>query len=207
MLPGGGADMDKELIPNGAIGAQVRLKTKPETTGTIVGALGDGWYRMQPDPDGTDQYPLQRIVHAEEMELLAAPAVADDLERDDWPDSLVQATVSHCGADAAHDTDDPVHWSDVITEPTVDYRGYLDSAESAAIAPILCRVKAVILSCHNAPSGRDIGWIVEETLYQLRVLLQREGALLLPGVGTISRQPDGALTLSPAAPARGSDAA
>jgi hypothetical protein len=207
MPPVGGADMDKELIPNGAIGAQVRLKDAPETTGTIVGALGDGWYRMQPDPGWTDQYPLQRIVQAEEMELLAAPAAADDLERDDWPDSLVQATVSHCGADAAHDTADPVHWSDVISEPAVDERGDLDSAELAAIAPIMRRVKGVILSCHNAPSGMDIGWVVEETLYQLRVLLQREGALLLPGIGTISRQPDGALTLSPAAPTGGSDAA
>jgi len=199
--------MDRDLIPNGAIGAQVRLRNKPETTGTIVGALGDGWYRMQPDPDGTDQYPLQRIVQSEEMELLAAPTVAEDLVLGDWPDALERPAISD-GADGIGHAiaADPVHWSDVTAEPTVDDRGYLDSAESAAIAPILCRVKAVILSCHSAPSGRDIGWIVEETLYQLRVLLQREGALLLPGIGTISRQPDGALTLSPAAPTGGSDA-
>jgi hypothetical protein len=191
--------MDRDEIPYDAIGVQVRLRASPETTGTIVGALGTGLYRVQLDPMRNGET-VQRIYRAEEMELMPD----QDL---DWPDSLVQATVSHCGADPAHEAEESPPWFDVADAPTVDERGYLDSAESAAIAPVLCRVKAVVLSCHNAPSGRDIGWIVEETLYQLRVLLQREGALLLPGIGTISRQPDGALTLSPAAPTGGSDAA
>jgi len=103
-------------------------------------------------------------------ELRAARGIPSDRGGEPWDEAMRRPAYDPDG-----ETQDDLHqdWS---------------AADRQALAELQAAVRDVLIDYHD---GDDLDWIVEETLWQIRQRLKRDGSVRLPMTAILARAQDG----------------